>query len=111
MYHEHLKGLFEGTWCLQGLDIVQEHENLKLGSGDRQGQPKRRSVDLSQLSLQDTNEEEVRCKYSKCFFASASPCTSQGFLACLQLILPSCLHPVLVRFGNDFSRLHASQVA
>ena len=50
----------EAGCCLQGLDIVQEHENFKLQTGEGPRQPKGRSVDLSQLSLQDTNEEEVR---------------------------------------------------
>ncbi len=60
----------EGVWhallihvvCLQGLDTLREHQSFKSVADSRpeaEGQPKRLPVDLSQLSLQDTNEEEV----------------------------------------------------
>lgn len=56
----HICTVSKAELRLQGLDIVREHENLRFQRGEGPRQPKGRSVDLSQLSLQDTNEEEVR---------------------------------------------------
>lgn len=61
----------ENGW-LQGLDTLREHHSFT-DQGGGEGQPKRQAVDLSQLSLQDTNEEEVSECTQACtlLFASA----------------------------------------
>ena len=51
---------------LQGLDTLREHESFKSAAESQPeavGRLKRLPVDLSQLSLQDTNEEEVGIIY------------------------------------------------